>query len=276
MSDTPEAPKGPKYRVVVQADLARRVYHGVSKEETRYYLNGFCVEARPRFGGVTLVTTDGHILGAFFDDTGSVHSADGSSVIIKLSPEELKACRPGNKDFAIRWLVIDGDYKQSKLSIVHASEAIEAAQSADSGMGMFALRTIGQHFIDGSFPDWRRVIPHNTKKGTRQTFNADKIKQLADMVRGGSVAALQFADDGTLAGSPVLVTSPARSDWFGVLMPRRGATLENSGKLPEWVNPKAPAEVPPAEPNDEGPVMGGAMAEAEATTEAEAIEGAAV
>ena len=55
----------------VNADLFKLVHAAISKEETRYYLNGVFIEPHP-VGGAVLVATDGHRMLVAHDEKGEV------------------------------------------------------------------------------------------------------------------------------------------------------------------------------------------------------------
>lgn len=82
--------------------------------------------------------------------------------------------------------------------------------------------------VDGTFPDWRRVIPpaDGFKPGEDKTpahFNPDYIYDLGQMSRalGGSVSSFKIhAWD---KESPHGVTFAGREDCFAVIMPMRAS-----------------------------------------------------
>lgn len=93
----------------------------------------------------------------------------------------------------------------------------------------------GQRYmpIDGTFPDWRRVVPGDELSGVTAQFNPDYV---ADMGKIGKL--LTGAGKGTLRATihhngdaPAGVTFGDYTDAFGVLMPIRA---NMSGKDSDW------------------------------------------
>jgi DNA polymerase-3 subunit beta len=113
----------------------------VSKEETRYYLHGVCVTAG--CGEVTYVATDGHALFAYRRDTQSADNLVGT------------------------WIIPAGIVAKLKLPSHKAKNrvAYETATLTDVSGGYLNLKCDADETsttfkpIDGTFPDWRRVVP---------------------------------------------------------------------------------------------------------------------
>lgn len=93
----------------------------VSDEETRYYLNGVCLD------GADVIATDGRVLG--FVDGGM--SFDGQPIIPR---------------GVVKALGKIGDFR---------SIAIDKGRAAFTFDGV----SVRARLIDGKFPDWRRVVP---------------------------------------------------------------------------------------------------------------------
>lgn len=114
----------------------RVVANAISKEETRYYLNGAYIE----FGmleGVTLTTTDGHRL-----------------VSVVLGANE----RPSYRANAI--ISRDG-IKKALKRLARAKGNCEIIVMGPMNVKIaYCGELIALECIDGTFPDWRRVVPH--------------------------------------------------------------------------------------------------------------------
>jgi hypothetical protein len=215
MADT----SNPVFAVRLSAVL--RVKPFISTDLVRYYLNGVCIE--PAANGAICVSTDGHRLGACHDPDGFATEA----VIVKV-PNEIKM--PPKKGFLRSpWLVGIGiGNGKGHVSVV------EPAPKHDEDTALNAIERvedcsirIGRAFIDGTFPDWRRVIPTPSDKDTVRGFNGAYVKAFGDhmAIRGAGEAAPHLIE---IAGEP---------EFIGVLMPMRA---ESKGKLPEWLEaPKA-------------------------------------
>jgi hypothetical protein len=239
--------------VVIPADIARRVDSCRSTEQTRYYLNGFSVMPSPA-GGVEVCATDSHILSLFHASNGFVDRArDESWPIVSLSKTELAACAKPVKGFpGTLFLVVEGDFQRSSLTIVHGDDSAMALELARTqAMGAIAFQCTGKHFIDGAFPDYRRVIPgENLRYGSCPHFNASLLSRLGKCVEYGKdrLQALVIAHNQDNLAGPMLVTTENldfRDSWLGVLMPM-GFREAPPAALPGWLNPK-PVEDKPAE-----------------------------
>lgn len=80
--------------------------------------------------------------------------------------------------------------------------------------------------VDGTFPDWRRVIPaadgYQSGDGKPAHFNPDYMYDIGQMSRAlGSKTGVTFQIHGWDSGSPHGVTFAERTDCFAVIMPMR-------------------------------------------------------
>lgn len=81
--------------------------------------------------------------------------------------------------------------------------------------------------VDGTFPDWRRVIPPidgytTAADGKPAHFNPDYVYDIGQMSRAlGSKTGTTFQIHGWDSGSPHGVTFANREDCFAVIMPMR-------------------------------------------------------
>lgn len=200
----------PAYAIRLETALAVRPF--ISKEETRYYLNGIHVEP-VEGGGAIAVATCGHRLGAKRD-------AEGLSllpVITKL-PKQIKA----ERSHLDRWLVCmvrDASASKGYVAVVELP-AGSTAQDAIDNVDECTMR-FGDAVIDGTFPNWRRVIPQNMEAEVKG-FNAELLKSFgrAIAIRGGGHA------------DPHIVATEDR-DFIGVIMPMRAIS---EAKLPDWLD----------------------------------------
>lgn len=202
----------------VDANLFRITYGFTSSDNTRYYLNGVYVEPHP-CGGVNLVATDGHRMMVVYDRTG----AADSPVIVQLSKEALRACKPKGTKYArdCRVLTVAPDGLATVYSSADGAEII-VATSKDS-------------LVDGSYPDWRRVLPTGYGQHTGW-FNP---RLVADFAKAGEDLgahfdkARHFKMAGGDDGGPCLIRFVSIPEAVGVLMPVRG---EDISGLPEFIN----------------------------------------
>lgn len=204
-------------RFNVNANLFRNAYAWVSKEETRYYLQGVYIQPHP-VAGAFLVSTDGHGMVVVYDRTAIV---DGAA-IVKLTPEALKACKPGARETGERRLISSGDDKPVEVKLEGLTLAVSNAWK-----------------IDGTYPDWRRVCPGNLKSDAPVAhFNPTYIARMAKIGE-------EMESDRKKAARPMTITyngeGPAlihfnHPDVFGVLMPVRAMRDFDATKKPEWLD----------------------------------------
>lgn len=118
------------------AALLEKVSPCVSSEETRYYLNGVCWQWQ---GGSSLfVATDGHRLATACYGSPDDPDATMSIIIPRKTVGVLMAMTKG-KDVAVSRLAREG--------------------GSDFLSFTFGRTVIVSKTIDGTFPDWRRVVP---------------------------------------------------------------------------------------------------------------------
>ena len=205
--------------------------------ETRFYLRGFLVEANPS-GGIRIVATDGHALACFHDDLGTIA---GGSAIIAVGKDILAAIKSAERGYKTLtpWLVIDTDHRTIQVCVCGAvgfGDHKVIATLQDNGF-----------VIDGTFPDYRRVVPECTpgkKLDAAITFARDNLDRFGALLPKGSKSTslqgitLYQSDD---ACAPFLVFAIGRTDFVGVIMPVRGLETDKCS-LPEWYTAIEPAE----------------------------------
>lgn len=221
-----------QFQCVLSADLARRVQAAVSTEETRYYLNGFHVEPCAE-GGALLVATDGHKMLIFRDPDGHVTS----SAIVSLNTAMVKALKPGKRD-AERLLVVSGQRAVIvPVTDVSRTSLVSSADNPDASCVAFqAAGTL----VDGSFPDWRRVVPQGDTQPVCATFDATYVEALAEALKpdGQRKAFVRLVAKGRdiddAAKSPHLMFAQAPIQGFAVIMPVRdpGNDVDDA---PSWI-----------------------------------------
>lgn len=224
------------------ANLFRLAFMCTSTEETRYYLKGVFVEPH-HTAGVTLTATDGHRLVCIHDETGF---ADESQ-IVALPANTLKACKPVKRE-GRRELRIDG--KEARILSFNCSPEWrdnDDAKSPEAGKP----EAIGVDvFIDGTFPDYRLIIPSQaawSESSMPGWFNGQYLSVFADISAGlatGRAGAMRVMSSEANSPALILFGGEEGRKAFGVLMPRRGLEHDN---IPEWFTAPAPKaeEVPP-------------------------------
>lgn len=229
------------------ANLFRIASTCQSKEETRYYLRGVHVEPHA-VKGVTLVATDGHRLLCIYDEAGH---ADESAVIT-LTSAALKECKPG-KHWQ-RFLTVDGANATINDGVVTKEGEIELGD---------AVAVSVKCRIDGTFLDWRRVVPQSPMilpaDESAPSFSGDYLASMGDIAIALEKHFDRYSNDpskgrgvtSTVAKEclgPALVLFPKVQEAFGVLMPiRANAVGVVRNQVPEWLNAVAPATLQAAE-----------------------------
>jgi len=140
-------------------EAMKKVFFSASDEETRYYLNGVFLER----SGVRLscTATDGHRLSRFSQLFEVTTNSDDVSVII---PSSLV-------DAAQR---LAKRYKDKKVSY---------ALSKDSRRIRFigSCWEVSSSLVDGSFPDYKQVIPNSEDSAVSFVFNRKELIEALDM-----------------------------------------------------------------------------------------------
>lgn len=200
--------------IVINGKYARLIQPFVSKEPTRFYLNGFYVE--PHKEGALIVATDGHKMG-IFHDKDAICDEPG---IVKLSPFMLSALRERGKGVVKgkRDLVVDGTVSNNLAYVVLADRERSVQHS---------VAAQGNVLIDGTFPDYRRVVPDPKGATCMPTFNPAHLSAFA-FGHGRGEGGLTIKSDGP--AEPALVRHFRYPEFIGVLMPMRADELPS----PEW------------------------------------------
>jgi hypothetical protein len=233
------------------ANLFRIAMQCASKEETRYYLRGVYVQPH-HVKGVTMVATDGHKLIVLHDESGSADE----SAIINLG-DALKLCKPKRNER--HDVVIETGSNTATVNNTFAAPDRDEKTNALLGTETLEDTPFGMAYgvkIDGSFPDYRRVIPKAFSNTITPTFASWYLSELALV---GTELAAHFHDfkaktfegidrrdamqicaqeDEKPTSCPALVTWPSMPKAFAVLMPVRSTGSEAA--LPDWYSPVAP------------------------------------
>lgn len=202
--------------IKVDAGLFRIVHTAVSTEETRYYLNGVHFEAHPN-GGAVMVATDGHRALVAHDPLAEC----GQTAIVQLPKHALALCkRP--KLVGRRELVIDVQNAVATINDIKPADTETAEPIAEM------VAACQANVIDGTFPDWRRVVPSpaaDESSGAAVAFNGAYVKafgalsaELGKHFDRQSEAMRIMKSDGV---SPVVVRWGGYEAIFGVIMPVR-------------------------------------------------------
>lgn len=138
--------------IKVNADLFRLTHEFITKDKHRYYLQGVHIEPHPT-KGVLMVATDGHTMLVAHDPEGI---CSGENQIIALPKLVLSQCKTPKRETSNRILHHDGQ----NVKIIQDDNLV--------------LTTPNQP-IDGTFPDWRRVVGNPTSDGHTTNFNTKEL-----------------------------------------------------------------------------------------------------
>jgi DNA polymerase-3 subunit beta len=179
----------------------------VSTEETRYYLNGVCFEVGDNT--VRAIATDGHKLGTRQTSTPAPVEAWDYHPIVPNPSAIALAGIIGKAQCIVRF----NAEKRVNTSVNQAGQIVEHETWAHQ-LGQFSSNdwTITVKLIDGTFPDWRRVVPVMDGQSLADIDVAD-IKRIGSMASGmggravklapseaGVSLTVKDADDGTISG----------------------------------------------------------------------------
>lgn len=188
--------------ITVNADMLRAALLCASSEETRYYLKGVFVDPAGK-----LVSTDNHrMFVGTIDLAASEHNpAPGSFTGWIICRDVLKRALAGHK--------------------------LPTITIAPDRTGDIACQP-----VDGTFPDWRRVVPSEIT-GTVAQFNPAYVADmgkigllLQDKPKRGYSSAGLTARIHHNGEAPAGVTFPGVEDAFAILMPIRGAYHDDAAQ----------------------------------------------
>jgi hypothetical protein len=214
--------------ISVDASYFAIVAMAQADNDLRYYLNGVSVEPGPNKRGAVMVATNGHYLIAMHDKNGICEN----QVILKTDKRLLQDCA-----------------KRGSRNVVVNSAGV--MQVCDSSVVSYQFPE--KAFIDGKFPDWRRIIPaQELSAGLPNTVNSEYLKVFLDI--GGKLnrkyGAVSFfydpanMEDGYATGS-ILVRS-SNDDFMGIVMPMRNKV---PSVFPAWAKTEEPKEEAKSKPD---------------------------
>lgn len=202
-----------------------------SREAGRYYLQG--VKYEPTAG--VLVGTDGHVLAAVKIDPESHCPATGEDRILPIIPEMMKAkLTPALRRLDLPlWLVLDQPDQTSGRIVAHAVAASDAQRALELPHAGIVAVAVGE-LIDGTFPDWRRVLKQPEQGQSPIAGAAFDARLLVRIVAAfpqlmhATMRLRQYVD-----GEPAFVDIEGRPDVLIVCMPMRH-TLTDGLPVPAW------------------------------------------
>lgn len=205
-------------KIITQAKYVTILSHFCADEQERPYLSGVFFEKHKK-KGIIMTATNGHILGTIYDENGILEGvpAKDDGVIIPIS-KGLNKCINATK-FEKLFSYVDG-----LASVVNAD--MKRASLCDKPSENH-LHTEYTKPIDGTFPDWRRVLPKGEFKPVdRFSFNPKYLGMFKFKDHTGTSI---FCMD---ERSPALVKIPSFPEFIGVVMPMH---VGADSKYPEWI-----------------------------------------
>lgn len=197
-----------KFSCTVSADLLARAYAAVSTEETRYYLNGVNIEPHPE-GGALLVPTNGSTMLVFRDHEAKVTG----QAIVQADKGALQAMRKRDP------------WGARKVTVKGEQLTVHQPAPTQGQPDITVYIQAGECFIDGSFPDWRRVIPDLAKCTARpdRSFNPLLLAEIGKALNSDpKVPAISiFAEGDREHPGPNVVIGSTSIPGFGIVMPVR-------------------------------------------------------
>lgn len=212
-------------KIKTSLKLAEVVSRFISREETRYYLNGICFTAHPS-GGVLMVATDGHTLGAVHDPDGVIELGEKVRELIIPVSEDCKKKMKKMRDGVFYWrknvtsLLPPHAMHQKPDVLANYNDWHDYMESAEA--------------IDGTFPDWPRVVPKGACKPVSYfDFKADYLARFEGEMGGVRIY-------GNAPAEPHILKISSIPTFMGVLMPMQIRECGES-PYPDWFKDLAPA-----------------------------------
>jgi len=184
-----------------------------STEQARYYLGGVYIEPH-KTSGVTMTATDGHKLIHIHDPDG----ACDKPLILKALPVG-RQLRPGKRMLR---RVATGEVPPRGTFMLNLHDIGETTDAVLAGSLLCET-------VDGSFPEYRRVIPAISTSGLSGQFKPALIASVASAAKELGVTDLIFRQKDK--NSPAIALLGPRA--FCVLMPRYEQGDEELA-LPSW------------------------------------------
>ena len=197
---------------ILDLNLLKFINTAAGKEETRPHLKGVFVEVSK--DRVHLTATNGHILLSSFVETPTEMEEEESIsfVIPSKAIEQIKAKRDCSLEI-----------KYNK-----GADIIELVNSDSTQL---------VKPVEGTYPNWRRVIPHKPVEGELGIYDNFNWEYLAMIQKAAKLicnAKQPFiALGGYGSGQAHYISIPSDHKVFGVIMPMRGECTVTD--KPEWV-----------------------------------------
>jgi hypothetical protein len=214
--------------IKVRTNLFRAAALCCSRDATRYYINGVHIEPHHDKGAV-LVGTDGRRMLVAYDDEATCEKAVVvSGTLLKLAQ---RLWIDPNK------LVPEDDEEWGEAD-ERTTPPEHILIDSDGRLTIGEIKSTASALIDGTFPDWRKVVPEAAAEPSPLSGVDGRLlaefASIADLLHPGTrCIALRPSKEGD--GAPVFVMFPATPNAFGVLMPMKGKAAQAG--LPPFMKP---------------------------------------
>ncbi len=206
----------------------------VSTEEVRYYLTGIYIERHP-VCGVIMVATDGHRMAVIHDKDALFKGKGGW--ICPVPSEVFKACkkkmRKGEGDLGAQQVHFVG----ATVGVTNLLYAAKGPLDLKDGVpdGVMTISRAGP--IDGTYPQWRRVLPKKRPATATHEVLAFSPGYMADFATVIKAAGLRENAPAVMFPSPLgeasIVRFEALPEFFGLLMGCHASP--DMTAIPAWV-----------------------------------------
>lgn len=230
MTLKPSKPFGQERRVSVQAKYIAMLAPFVSTDVCRFYLNAIYIA--PLDEGVVMVATDGHRMGIVRDKTGT---ADKPWIcpVPRLIAAACMPKRNKGKDNAPQLCHFVG-------SVAYVTNRVWEGANPDI-IGENHLAIAASSAIDGTYPQWQKVVPKETeldRKGKELlplipfNFNAAYLATYQTVAKAAGVDKAMVSIVVRDKASPALVFVSGIPEFIGIILPVR---IDVPADLPEWL-----------------------------------------
>lgn len=194
-------------QAIINIETLKAINLAASTEQTRYYLCGVFVEVTEKT--VTYTATNGHILLSRREDCAEPNTLTGS------------------------W-IIPSDFIKSAKPSRHANHAIMTLVPGPNNSTMLAFTgtiTGMAAPIDGTFPDYRRIIPQAVD-GKPGQYDGNYTGIMAKFAQALGLGYFTIHHNGDNAAP---VTFNSRQGVYGIIMPlRQNSSTETPAWDPSW------------------------------------------
>ena len=212
----------------------------VSTEETRFYLQGVFIDIQPR--NVTYVATDGHIMFVYRDELKEPRPAK-----VYEKDKYPSGIAPGEPDNELTgsWIIPSNVIKGLKLPKRGPQMATLEGKTGERRLTLELPegQSIGFEAIDGTFPDWKRVIPSEIDPAAPvQVYNPHFLVTMWKIGETLGIGNPMIHHNGV---RPALLQYGNVENALGLIMPMRDRA--GAWQAPAWAQTRPVTQSDPAE-----------------------------